>query len=295
MPDRRKNQQEVHIFLQEEFPAHDWDVSILHGTGMETYSVQGDGKRYFVKIGAPVERYQVMAEIGLTPSILASGQLESGPSIIVQPLITGRNPSRRENQEQLEGVAAVIHTMHNDPRLRETLQPAPSTLHRDAGLRALNSIRQRWERHKTQVPNVADFVENSLDELESQIQQFSTDGLVASHIDICNANWLFTADGKIYIVDFESMSMDDPAVDLGALLWWYYPPGLRRQFLEIAEYPYDHEFRFRMRVRMALHCLSIILPREGSFDTFNPERYDEALDDFKAILEGKENPQGYSI
>jgi thiamine kinase-like enzyme len=255
--------------------------------------VQSSEQSYFVKVGVTLERYQAMAEIGLTPPILASGPLESGSSIIVQPRIQGRNPSRSDYREQLAKVAALIHRMHNDPRLSESLQPAPSSLHKDSGLSALESLRQNWEGHRSRVPLAAEFVEKSLDELESRIGQFSTEGLVPSHNDICNANWLFASDGKIYIVDFESMSLDDPAFDLGALLWWYYPPELRGQFLEIAGYPYDPDFRFRMRVRMALHCLSITLPREGSFDSFDPEFYHEALDDFRAILEGRENPQGY--
>lgn len=293
MPDRQKHRQEVFRFLQKHFPAQEWNVSTPHGTGMETYFVHGTEEGYFVKVGVPIERYQVMAEIGLTPSIRTCGQLESGPSVIVQPLITANNPSGREYQEQLERVAVLIRTMHNDPRVKEILQPMPSSSHKDAGLRAWNSLLQKWERHKAQIPAVVEFVENCLDHLESQIKQFSTAGLVASHNDICNANWLFASDGNIYIVDLESMSMDDPAFDLGALLWWYYPPELREQFLDIAGYPYDEEFQFRMRVRMALHCLSITLPREQSFDSFDPKQFTEALVDFKAILDEKENPQGY--
>lgn len=292
-PDRQKHRQEVRSFLQRHFPSQNWVFSIPPGTGMETYFVHGDGQGYFVKVGVTVERYQVMAKIGLTPPLLACGQLESGSSIIVQSLIDGRNPSRRDYRAQLEKVAARIHKMHSDSRLKETLPPVPSSLHKDAGLSALSSLRQKWERYRGQVPNVADFVDHGLDELDSQIGQFSTEGLVASHNDLCNANWLLAPDGDIYVVDFESMSMDDPAFDLGAILWWYYPPELRGKFLEIAGYSYDHEFKCRMRVRMALHCLSITLPREGSFDRFNPERYDEALVDFRAILDGKENPQGY--
>lgn len=293
MPDRQKHQQEVQNFLQKHFPNQNWIFSIPSGTGMETYFVQGSEQSYFVKVGVPVERYQGMAEIGLTPSVLASGHLAGGPSVIVQPLIRGRNPSRRDYQEQLEGVAGLLRIMHNDPGVRDGLHPVPSNHHRDAGLHALSSLRQRWRHHRAQVSSVAEIVDRSLELLESQIQQFSSAGLVSSHNDICNANWLFTQDGRIYIVDFESMSLDDPAFDLGALLWWYYPPQLRSQFLEMAGYRSDPEFKFRMRVRMALHCLSITLPREGSFDRFNPERYEEALVDFRAILDGKENPQGY--
>ena len=293
IPEREKHRQEVQSFLQRHFPSKKWVLSIPPGTGMETYFVHGNGKEYFVKVGVAIERYQVMAEIGLTPPLLAFGQLESGPSIIVQPLIAGRKPSRKDYRERLKSVATIVNTTHHHPRVRQMFQASSSTLYQEAGLRALHSLRRRWERHRAQVPQVAEFVDHSLEELAQQINQFSGGGLAVSHNDICNANWLFADNEDIYIVDFESMSMDDPAFDLGALLWWYYPPELRGQFLEIAGYPYDHEFRFRMRVRMALHCLSITLPREGSFDRFSAKLYDQALVDFRAILEGKENPQGY--
>ena len=136
-------------------------------------------------------------------------------------------------------------------------------------------------------------MDDSLAELALEIRQFSTEGLAASHSDICNGNWLFASDGKIYIIDLDSMSMDDPALDLGALLWWYYPPERRGRFLEIAGYSYDDEFKHRMRVRMALHCLHILLPREQSFDDFEPASFTKSLMDFRAVLAEYENPQGY--
>lgn len=89
------------------------------------------------------------------------------------------------------------------------------------------------------------------------------------------------------------MSLDDPAVDIGATLWWYYPPGLRQKFLTIAGHANDLAFERRLQVRMALHCLSITIPREQSFDEFDPASFDQSLTDFEAILAGGENPQGY--
>jgi hypothetical protein len=293
-PERRTHQQEVHSFLQKHFSIRNWTFSYPPGSGMETYFLHGDEQSYFVKVGAPIERYLAMAEIGLTPPVLSVGHLDSRLSIIVQPFVAGRTPSRRDYRDQLERVAALIYKMHHHPRIKGILEPSTSNLHEEAALQVLDRLRQTWERHKAQVPKVAPFVDKSLDELEQQIHRFSTEGLIASHNDICNANWLFASDGNIYVLDFESMSMDDPAFDLGALLWWYYPPRLRQPFLETAGYSYDQEFRFRMRVRMALHCLSITLPREGSFDCFDSGGYEEALIDFRAILEGRENPQGYT-
>jgi thiamine kinase-like enzyme len=102
-----------------------------------------------------------------------------------------------------------------------------------------------------------------------------------------------TLDGTIYLLDYESMSLDDPALDLGAILWWYYPPEMRDEFLSIAGYENDEEFRNRMRIRMAIHTLNIIIPRKGSFDQFVGEAFNKELDDFRAVVGGRENPQGY--
>lgn len=282
-------------FLQKNLTISDWRFSLPQGTGKETYFAEGNGQRYFVKVGVEVERYLAMADIGLTPPVLAFGKLESGISIIVQPLVAAQTPSRIDFQNRLETVAAVVRHMHHHPRVKESLPATASSSHRDAGFQALSALRLKWEHYRARVPRVAAFVEDSLDELALQIDRFSTEGLVASHNDICNANWLFTFDAEIYIVDLDCMAMDDPAFDLGALLWWYYPPELRRQFLDIAGYPYDEDLRSRMRVRMALHCLNITLPREQSFDRFNSQSYARTLEDFKAVLAGTENPQGYTV
>ncbi|HEX9092215.1 MAG TPA: phosphotransferase, partial [Anaerolineales bacterium] len=159
---------------------------------------------------------------------------------------------------------------------------------------ALEHLRLRWEQYKGLVPSLEALVDDSLASLESRIDQLKGAGVVASHNDICNANWIITPDGQIYLLDLDAMSMDDPACDLGALLWWYYPPELRPRFLDIAGYPGDEPFKQRMQVRMALHCLSITLPRENSFDQFNPFIYRDSLTDFFAVVAGKENPQGYN-
>ena len=83
----------------------------------------------------------------------------------------------------------------------------------------LTSIQQRWKYFRAQVPKEANFVDESLDYLEQQVRDFQGTGLVASHNDICNANWLVASDGQLYLIDLESMSLDDPAFDIGATLW----------------------------------------------------------------------------
>ena len=293
MLNRKEHQLEVRTFLQDHFSQDDWNFSLPHGNGKESYFVQGNGQQYFVKIDVQTERYLAMAEIGLTPPVIFHGQLEDGETVIVQSFIEGREPSRKDYHERMNDVAEVIYKLHNSPQLKEVLEVVSSDFYKDAGLLALDRIHQKWERYKAQVPSATGFVDASLGQLERQVYQFTGEGLVASHGDICNANWIFASDGKIYIFDFDMMKMDDSALDMGALLWWYYPPELRGSFLEMAGHRYDDAFKLRMQVRMAMHCLDILLPRENSFDQFKPESFNEALEDFKAVLNGQENPQGY--
>ena len=293
MLNKQEHKEEVYTFLQKRLSLYDWKFSVPHGWGKESYYAHGFKRTYFVKVGVDVERYRGMAEIGLTPPVILHGQLDSGPTIIVQSCITGRPPSRTDYRERMGEVAGIVRKMHNSLRLKEVLPAAPSDTYKEAGLGALERLHRKWERHNAQVPSTAGFVDESLDKIEKQIHQFSGEGLVASHGDICNANWLFASDGNIYLIDFDLMQMNDPALDLGALLWWYYAPELRKPFLEEAGYRYDEAFKYRMQVRMAMHCLDILLPRENSFDQFKPESFDASLRDFRAVVNGQENPEGY--
>lgn len=293
MPDRQQHRQEVETFLREHIAGPVWELELPPGSGHETYFARCGDLACFVKLNVQAARYQVLAADGVTPPVLAAGALPDGTSIIVQPYITGRRPTRRDFQIQLEQFAAVIRQVHASESLKQMLAGAPSGLYRDAGLQAWERVRQKWEACRAQVPASAEFIDRSLRQLRRQVQAFQGAGLAASHNDICNSNWLIQPDGRLYLVDLEAMSLDDPAFDLGALLWWYVPPALRGQFLTLTGHADEAGFAARMRVRMALHCLDILLPRPGSFDVFDAASFADDLVDFRAVLAGNENPQGY--
>ena len=291
MPDRQAHQLEVQAFLQQHLGSTDWEFSIPHSWGNENYFTRSHAQACFVKLGVQTPRYQLLASLGLTPPVLASGFLTDGVSIIVQPHIDGRSPNRSDYRLHLEQFASIIDQVHHSAELQQLLPPATSDRYSHAGLEVLSGIRRRWEKYRPQVPEVASFVDQSLASLAEQAQSFRGGGLVASHNDICNANWLITDAGQLYLIDLDSMSIDDPALDIGATLWWYYRPEQWQAFLEAAGYASDESFRQRMQVRMALHCLNITLPREHSFDPFDAAAYPEYLTDFRAMLAGEPNPE----
>lgn len=289
-----QHHQEVLAFLQNHFSGQNWELTTpSSGRGHETYIAHNSNDTFFVKLGAQVPYYELMASLDLTPAVIMAGHLEDDTSIMVQAYVNGRNPSWSDFRDYLEPIAAVVDKTHHSPAIKNVLPDGVSEQYKDAGLAAIKRVQQKWELYRPLVPAEAEVVNESLAQLKQEAQSFIGSGLVASHNDICNANWLIATDGRIYLVDLEAMSRDDPAHDLGSLLWWYYPPELRSRFLDRAGHPNDAAFRNRMRVRMALHCLDIILPRAGSFDRFDAGLFPENLTDFRAVVEGKENPRGY--
>lgn len=289
----KPHQNEVESFLINQFSSDSWEFTYPGGHGNETYFAWSGKKVYFVKLGSQVARYKALASIGLTPPVLAEGFLDDGTSIMVQTHIEGRTPTRRDYHNHLDNFASAIHKVHHSAKVKQTLPEVFTDEYCAIGYQVLDEIQTRWKKFRSLVPGSADFVDEGIIQLREKVKEFRGTGLVSSHNDINNSNWIITPDENLYLIDLDSMSLDDPALDIGATLWWYYPPEMRQEFLEIDGYADGHEFKTRMQVRMAMHCLNIILPREHSFDTFDPESFSDNLTDFRAIMAGEENPQGY--
>jgi hypothetical protein len=289
-----QHRQEVLAFLQKHISQSIFEISLPPlGTGHETYIASGSRKSYFVKLDAAIERYRLMSDYGLSPQVIIVGNLEDGTSIMVQQYHIGRKPSLSDFHLNFKKFAHHIRDMHQNQKLQNLLPQRDSNSYRQAAKDILNQVALRWKKYKRLVPASVDYVDEKIGILEEWISHLEGCGLVASHNDVCNANWLVTRDERIYLLDLDSMSLDDPAMDIGAILWWYYPPSMRQEFIANTGYENDEDFRNRMRIRMAIHNLNIILPREQSFDRFSPEDFEDALVDFRAVMEGRENPQGF--
>src|ERR1051325_938011 len=163
MQNRQQHQQEVQTCVQQHFSNQSWALTLPAGSGNETYFAQCNGHTYFVKLGAQVAKYQVVASIGLTPQVLVAEYLRDGTSIVVQPYIAGKRPSRRDYRIHLEQFAAAINQLHQSAEVKQLLPEVSSDLHKVVGLESLTHLQQKWERHKLQVPDVADFIDESLD------------------------------------------------------------------------------------------------------------------------------------
>ncbi|MFK7800826.1 MAG: phosphotransferase family protein [Anaerolineae bacterium] len=235
-----------------------------------------------------------MAAAQLTPPILATHTLPSGQSLLIQQKVDGQTPSRQDFQTHLKTFAAVLHQTHQNEDLKKLLLPNEPHSHKYLAQTAFNHVAGKWRDYRPQLHDLADKVDRELARLREEIKTIEGEGVVASHNDSCNDNWLITGANEVFLIDLDSMTLDDPAVDLGALLWWYYPPEMRGRFLVQMGYQYDDQLKKRMRIRMSIHCLNILLPRENSFDQFDPNGFASQIVDFFAVANGNKNPQGYA-
>jgi len=175
-------------YLQEHISNQFWELTLPKGWGNETYFAHNNSQDYFIKLGAHPQRYQAVASIGLTAPVLQAGFLEDGTTIMIQPYIAGRRPSRRDYRNHLAKFAMTIHLLHHNNKVQQVLPQVSSNLYRTTGLEALVRLQKKWDLYKSQVPKFARFIDESLDHLEHQIHEFMGMGLVASHNDICNFN-----------------------------------------------------------------------------------------------------------
>jgi hypothetical protein len=107
MKDKLRHHEEVIEFLENHLSRQHWRLALpTSGRGQETYVATAGERSYFVKLGVDIPRYEIMASLGLTPEVIASGCLSDDISIIVQPFLPGRNPSWGDFQRSLNSMAA---------------------------------------------------------------------------------------------------------------------------------------------------------------------------------------------
>ena len=208
MPERRQNQQQVLAFLQDYFATSDWEFSIPQGSGKEKYLARAATRHgesaCFVKLDVNIPVYQTVASLELTPPILASGCLQDGTPLIVQPAVKGRQPTWQDFSIHLDLFASTLQRLHHSPELRSLLAAPASETYRAAGLQFLNNIHLRWEAVKSHFsPEIDSIVLDHLERIAAQLRAAPGGGLVNTHTDPCNANWLLPGAGRAhhFIVD----------------------------------------------------------------------------------------------
>jgi aminoglycoside phosphotransferase (APT) family kinase protein len=201
----------------------DWTViPTLRGAMGSSFLATSGDRRLFLKMPADLRAVPRLAEIGIAPPVVAAGEWRGRP-FLVQEWITAESPDRPWLRAHAPAVVALMRAYHTDAPLRDALLPTcPGTfaahLARElGGIESALSTATAPEFHQSPV-------RPAIRRLFARARDLPGGPLVPTHGDPNPAN-LLIAPGRIYLVDWDAVTLSDPLRDLSLYLWWFLPPA----------------------------------------------------------------------
>ncbi|MBN1964338.1 MAG: phosphotransferase [Anaerolineae bacterium] len=222
--------------------------------------------------------FVLAAELGLAPRVLLWEQgallLDRQP-VVASDFITPGVPDVEWFHSNLQQVAALLARLHRDEDLGDLLE---SFQRGDRRADALAAARAAWANVQVRLADLGvaawgPELRAVLDELTlygawfgSQIQRrlaaFQGVPVGPVHGDLNRYNWLVGGDNRVTLIDWERARLDDPALDVGMMLFWYVPralwPIFARGYAGASPQAVDADALLeRARIRYPLHAIDV--------------------------------------
>jgi hypothetical protein len=268
------------------FPRHDWLVRRPEHAGAgESYVATSGDRELFLKLDVDAAVVQRVAELGIAPAVVANGSYQGRP-YVVQEYLHGTHPDRKWISLHLPRLAALIQKYHRDPVLATLLAKGPSlgyAEHISTGLGDMAALIAQLPEspHKAELSHL-------LAELSEQARSFDPVGLVPAHADPNYHNFLLVGE-RVYLLDWEGVTLSDPLRDVGPLLWWYAPQQKWPEFFAAYSTEMDEQIERKVYWWAARQSCWVALwfAGRGLLEQAAP-----FMLDFEAALRGRANPHG---
>lgn len=230
---------------------HEWEIVPAGGATGEAFFAQHENQRLFLKRNSSPFLAVLSAE-GIVPKLIWTKRLESGDVITAQQWLEGRELEPVEmNQQRVAKLLKKIH--RSNPLLimlkRMGKKPLKPKVY-------LHSLVESLDESLQSLP----VVQQSLAFLDNELSQIyiHSEQQVVCHGDVNHNNWLLTIDNQLYLIDWDSAVIGDPAIDLGILLYSYVPTAKWENWLEIYNMELTDHLRLRMKWYVTAQTLSNI-------------------------------------
>lgn len=196
-----------------------WQVYPLGGETKTAYMAVNQDKKLFLKRNTSPFLAALSLE-KITPKLLWTRRLNSGDTLVAQEWLDARN--LRKHEMKLPCVSQLLYRLHHSELLHRMLKQVegqtitPQSLLTDfwADLGEL--------KHEP-------LIEQVYWELSKHQPQLAVEEYEVCHGDLNHKNWLLANDGRLYLVDWETVGMGDCAFDLSMIMCHYVP---RNQWLD---------------------------------------------------------------
>ncbi len=251
-----------------EFLGEGWVVKPAGGATGEAYIAQHGNDKLFLKRNSSPFLAVLSAE-GIVPKLLWTKRLENGDVITAQRWVHGRELKSTEMAKPM--VAKLLSKIHRSSELLDLFKrignkPLSPNL-------IINNIMQQLDLRNIHNGLLVD----ALDYLIKYEQSISHHEMVVCHSDVNHNNWVLAEDGDLYLIDWDSSTVADPALDLGLLLYLYLPEENWPSWLAAYGIKLSDNLRNRMHWYVVSQTIYILLGFTYQLEQVELEKWNRFL------------------
>lgn len=203
----------------------DWRITSAGGSTGAAYYAQSNQEKLFLKRNSS-PFLAVLSAQGIVPKLVWTKRLENGDVVTAQRWLDGKGLNMEEMQHPK--VAKLLSKIHHSSELLDMLlRIEKTTIVPDQTLARVKQFvnGNRNARNSLTIYKAVRFLENRLMDIYYEQQ-------VVCHCDLNRHNWMLSTEGELYLIDWDSARIGDPAIDIGRILQSYIPMADWKQWLE---------------------------------------------------------------
>ncbi|MGX7058530.1 phosphotransferase family protein [Vagococcus humatus] len=190
-----------------------WSLQPIEGDTGQTFMGVKDSEKVFIKRNSS-PFLAVLSREGIAPKLMWTKRTGDGDILIAQEWLDGQLLTPVEVGKRLDVVETLQH-LHTSDSLKKMLYRVGGK--EQQAFDFLSEYARQLPqdlKHNTYLLQVFRYLEDHIP---------STNELRACHGDPVHTNWLLSTEGRLYLVDWDSTKLADPASDLGIVLGRYVP------------------------------------------------------------------------
>ncbi len=186
-----------------------WDISpTKEGKSAESYRVIGQSDKLFIKLDVDGVGLDRLSHIEVAPRLLYHGE-QQGRRYIIQQYVEGTHPDRAWCRAHIGEIAQLMRRYHYNRELCDEL----------ALVRATDPASHVAEAIKDLKAGPHPYAAREIEVLENTAHSAILDELAPVNIDPNPTNFLVAR--RLYMIDWDNITLSDPMKDISMLLWRY--------------------------------------------------------------------------
>ena len=188
---------------------------------------ESNNKRVFIKKNCSLFLTSVYLE-GITPQVLWTKRTAEGDMLAAQPWINGHTLKPYEMNDSRIG--EILRHLHQSEKLIEACKKLDNEVMFPADL--LEQVLS-----KSSIFETNGFLSNVVVELSENLPELKEEEITVVHGDVNHKNWLVDDESdKVYLVDWDTVLLSSPLVDIAHVLTHYIKPENWEEWLHQAGY-----------------------------------------------------------